>query len=149
MTQPPPTQGIQYQPQPPAGNGLAVASLVLGIIGCVIFCFPPLAILLGLIAVVLGVIAISQAGPVGNGKAKAGLILGVLAIVLGIGVYFAARAGMSWVGKKGTELQKQIDEATKKMEEEQKKAEERMKQNSTSQPGAVLIHPLGWLIVLD
>lgn len=153
MTQQPPTN-VQYQPQPPAGSGLGVASLVLGIIACVVFCLPPLAGLLALIAIVLGVIAMSQAGPAGNGKAKAGLILGVLAIVLGIGFYIAVRAGLTWAGKKaqesGNSWQKQIDDAMKKAEEEQKKAEERMKRdNPSSQPGAVLVHPLGYLVVLD
>ena len=147
MTQQPPPprpQTVQYQPQPPAGNGLAIASLVLGIVACVVFCIPVLPWLLGLIAIVLGAIAIAQAGPGGNGKAKAGLILGVLGLALSIGFWMAARAGVSWLNKKAQEngqtIQQRLDEAAKKMEEQQKKAEEEMRRQQNppaTQPGSM------------
>ena len=144
--QPPPPRNVQYQPQPPAGSGLGIASLVIGIIACVVFCIPVLPWLLGLTAIVLGAIALSQAGAVGNGKAKAGLILGVLGLALSVGFWMAARAGLSFLNRKvqekAPEWQKQIEEAQKKAEEERKKMEQEMqKQNNapTTQPGSMRI----------
>jgi hypothetical protein len=101
---------------------------------------------LGVVAIILGAIAISQAGPMGNGKAKAGLILGIVGLALSIGFWMAARAGMSWLGKQAQQnsqqWQKQLDDATKKLEEERKKADEQIqRQNPASQPGAMLILP--------
>jgi hypothetical protein len=142
MTQPP-TPGVQYQPQPPAGggNGLAIASLILGILACVTFCFPPLAGVLGVVAIILGIIAIQK--PTGGGMGKAGMVLGIIGIGLGIALYAAAKAGVGWLGKKAQEAEKRI-------EEEQKKQQEQMqRQNQTSQPGVILFHPSGWMLVLD
>jgi hypothetical protein len=145
--QPPlPPRQTQYQPQTPAGNGLAITSLVLGIIGCVIFCVPFVPWLLGITAIILGAVAISQAGPVGNGKAKAGLILGVLALALGIGFWMALRAGVSVFHKKVQEnsatWQKELEDAAKRAEEAQKKAEQEIEkqkqnQNPATQPGSM------------
>ena len=146
MTQQPPLppRNVQYQPQPPAGAGLGIASLVVGIIACVVFCVPILPWLLGFAAIILGAIAIAQAGPIGNGKAKAGLILGVLGLALSTGFWMAARAGVSWLNKKAQEngqtIQQRLDEAAKKLEEQQKKVEEEMrKQNQppATQPGSM------------
>ncbi len=136
MTQQPPLppRNVQYQPQPPAGAGLGIASLVLGIIACVVFCVPALPWVLGLVAIVLGAIAIAQAGPVGNGKAKAGLILGVLSLALSVGFWMVFRAGVSYFNKKAQEngqtIQQRLDEVGKKLEEQQKKAEEEMRKQN-------------------
>lgn len=75
----PPTgySGSQFpQQQPRRTNGAAVASLILGILGCVPF-------LTGLLAVVFGVVGIRKARAPqvgGKGLAIAGIILGVLSI---------------------------------------------------------------------
>jgi hypothetical protein len=147
MSQPPPAH-VQYQPKPPAGGGLGIASLVLGIIACVIFCVPGVPMLLGILAIIFGAIALSQGGPVGNGKAKAGLILGVLGLALSTGFWIAARAGFSYLGRKaqenGTTWQKQLQDAQKKIEEERKKAEEDTKAKTNppaTQPGSMLGRP--------
>jgi hypothetical protein len=139
--QPPPPRHVRYQPQSP-GNGLAIASLILGIIACVFFCIPVLRWMLGAGAVVLGVVAIVQAGPIGNAKAKAGIILGVLGLALGIGFSMAARATVSYFNRKAPLIQKQIEDAAKRAEEEQRKAEqeiEKQKQNQSpaTQPGSM------------
>jgi len=68
-----------------AGNGLATASLVCGIVGATIALIPILGILglaSGLVALVLGLIARRRAA--GRGRATAGAILGVVAVGLGI-----------------------------------------------------------------
>lgn len=76
-------------------NGLAVASLILGIIGlCVIICAP--------IALILGIIArgqIKRSGGSGSGMALAGIILGIVAIVLYIiGMVLNFALGLALLG---------------------------------------------------
>ena len=82
---PHPPQPIQYQSpyaQPQATNGLAIASLVLGIIGLPTFCwYVP-----GILAVVFGHLArqqIRRSKGTGEGLALAGLIMGYISIGLG------------------------------------------------------------------
>ncbi|MEV5434269.1 DUF4190 domain-containing protein [Streptomyces sp. NPDC052701] len=75
-------------------NGLAVASLVCGIIGLFVF-----NVILGPVAIVLGAVGMRQA-PVkgGAGMAKAGVVLGIVDLVL-FGVLLAlsaANGGFSW-----------------------------------------------------
>ncbi|MFA7265918.1 MAG: DUF4190 domain-containing protein [Candidatus Nanopelagicales bacterium] len=89
---PPPGGGIPAPPPPPpiggvpaggqqANNGLAIASLVVGLVSflCCSFGFIP-----GVIAIVLGVIArgqIKTTGQRGDGMALAGIILGAIGVV--------------------------------------------------------------------
>lgn len=90
-----PQQAPYGQPQymqlvKPPSNGLATASLVLGIITAVFFLTIigwPLVPILGLLAIIFGFIGLSNAGKqngLGKGKATAGLILGFSPIVLTI-----------------------------------------------------------------
>lgn len=93
---PPPQPGYGaapgYGPQPygapPGGgsNGLAIGALVVGIIGLITVWVPFLGIVLGLVALVLGIVGRKKANEtgVGGGMAIAGLIMGVLAILGGI-----------------------------------------------------------------
>lgn len=154
MTQPPttPPQNIQYQPQPPAGGGkgLAIASLVLGIVACALFCVGWLPRIVGILAIVLGVIAITQGA---GGMAKAGVILGIVAIAISVVFWIAFTRGAKKLGdviqQKGQEMQQRMEEEQKKMDEAQKKAQEQMqRQNPTSQPGGIIIfHPSGLMLV--
>ena len=66
-------------------TGMAITSLVLGIIAFLLAWFPLgsyLAVLLALLSVIFGIIAIRR--PAGKGMAVAGLILGGLALVISI-----------------------------------------------------------------
>lgn len=76
---PPPGYGDYQQPRP--GNGLAIASLVCGIIGIIIF-----AIVLGPLSIVFGGVGLSRAnkGASHKGIAIAGLVLGIIDTVFGI-----------------------------------------------------------------
>lgn len=116
MTQSPP---LGYS-QPPSqqGNGLAVASLVLGILACVTFCIWWLAIPLGAVAIVLGVVAkgkVARGESSGAGMAKAGLILGIIGVVLSLIITLLAIAGISMFGNK---IRQEI-ERQQKLQQEQ------------------------------
>jgi uncharacterized membrane protein YphA (DoxX/SURF4 family) len=68
-------------------KGLAIAALVVGIIAALGFWFPVIGALLGLVAVVIGIIAwrnASNGTASGQGMAIAGTILGALALIGGI-----------------------------------------------------------------
>jgi hypothetical protein len=83
-----PYSGYPPQPQPPQPNsGLAVASLVLGLVGLVFSWFTfgiP-----SLLALIFGIVGIRQTGPgkrAGRGMAVAGTVLGGVILALGIWV---------------------------------------------------------------
>jgi hypothetical protein len=77
---PPPSYGY---PQPPRqqSNGMAIASLVCGIVGLIVF-----GIVLGPLAIIFGGVGLSRAnrGASGKGMAIAGLVLGCIATVVAI-----------------------------------------------------------------
>ena len=65
-----------------SGNGLAVASLVTGIVGVVFaFLFAIVGLVLGIVSTALGAVARRRTR---SGKATAGLVLGIVAIVVSI-----------------------------------------------------------------
>lgn len=77
---PPPPPSSSNVTRTAGTNGKAIASLVLGIVGVIIF-----GIILGPLAIVFAVLAkkeIARTGQGGNGMATAGLVLGIIAIVL-------------------------------------------------------------------
>jgi hypothetical protein len=81
----------------PRTDGLAIASLILGILSLVCF-FICLGIVLGPTAAILGFISrqrvTSSGGMVGGGTmATVGLILGVIGFVVSVGFFFIAISG--------------------------------------------------------
>ncbi|WP_405589716.1 DUF4190 domain-containing protein [Streptomyces sp. NBC_01092] len=75
--------------QPMPSNGMGTAGLVLGIISAAIFCLWPLAIILGVLALIFGAIGRAKArrGEATNpGQALAGMICGAAGTVLGFGM---------------------------------------------------------------
>ncbi|AVH61117.1 hypothetical protein C4B68_11000 [Streptomyces dengpaensis] len=93
----------QYAPAPPGyqgvpdygwtgapfmpSNGMGTAGLVLGIIAAAVFCLWPLAIVLGILAVIFGVIGrgkVRHGEATNPGQALAGIICGAVGIALGI-----------------------------------------------------------------
>ncbi|MGW1512651.1 DUF4190 domain-containing protein [Streptomyces sp. NPDC002394] len=75
-----------WQPPQQPSNGMGIASLVLGIIAAVGFCLYGLNIILGILALVFGVIGMKKAGrgeATNRGMALAGVILGAVGIVVG------------------------------------------------------------------
>ncbi|MET9549702.1 DUF4190 domain-containing protein [Streptomyces sp. NPDC006627] len=81
-----PGYGWPAMPMAPA-NGMGVTGLVLGIIATVGFCLWPLAIVLGILAVIFGAVGRGKArrGEATNGgQALAGIICGAVGIVLAV-----------------------------------------------------------------
>jgi hypothetical protein len=82
----PPTQPYLVKPR----NGAGVAALVLGLLGFVLVLLvlpSPLGALLGLLAVIFGIVGIGRAGSgdaTNRGQAVTGLIVGLLALALGV-----------------------------------------------------------------
>jgi hypothetical protein len=124
-----------------AGNGLAVTSLVLGIVSCAMFwfCTPWLPRGLGVLAIIFGLRAITQGA---GAKAKAGLILGIVGIVATFLFWIVISNAADRIGKSiqqnAEQWQKQAEQMRKEAEEAQRKAEEQMqRENPTTQPAGV------------
>ncbi len=83
----------------PVTNGMAIGSLVVGIVSLVLsFCCAGLS-LLGIVGVVCGFVARSQIArsqgyQTGAGLAVAGIVTSAIAVVLGVGLFLAAFAVM-------------------------------------------------------
>jgi len=135
-----------YQLRPPASSGLSIASFVLGIVAIsltiVLFCISFVGGAIGLIAVILGAVALSQSEPAaiaGKGKAKTGLILGIISVVLAGAIIIAAHIGAGFLKRNAPQWQQQLqqkaDEMKKQAEDAQQKAiEQQQKLQSQTQP---------------
>jgi hypothetical protein len=69
-------------------NGLGTAGLVLGIISAAVFCLWPVAIVVGVLAVIFGSVGrakVSRGEATNGGQALAGIICGAVGILLGVG----------------------------------------------------------------
>lgn len=76
-------ENTQNNAQPTESKALAIASMVLGIIGLVLFCVPVVNLILGLLGVILGGVVLFKKSA-GKGMAIAGLVCGILATLWGI-----------------------------------------------------------------
>lgn len=88
---PPPTTAGFQDVAPAKTNGLAVAALVLGIVGIPLM----MTVLPGLLALVFGILGVQQTssrGQAGKGMAIAGIVLGAIAV--GISAFFWTMAAM-------------------------------------------------------
>ena len=88
--------GGQYYPQQRTMCGLAIASMVLGIVGLVTFCISFITIPCSLLAIILGAVAMRKIKShklKGQGMAIAGLVCGIIAMVFWVLIFgFAAAA---------------------------------------------------------
>ncbi|MBR1431552.1 DUF4190 domain-containing protein [Ruminococcus sp.] len=89
-------QNIQnpYQAPPEGSVGMAVASMVLGIVGFLISCcFYPATIVMAVVGLILGAVAIKK-GPAGKGMAVTGIVLSIISLAFAVLVIIlAASAG--------------------------------------------------------
>jgi len=134
MSQVPPPMGappMGYQtPAPQQSQGMAVGSLVCGIISiltsfavCLWFISAPV----GIVAVVLGLIAKGKADrgeAGGKGMAKTGMILGIIGIVLSILITVGAYMGLRAAGTKAQELQQKAQQEIERIEREQQQRDD-------------------------
>lgn len=81
-----------YGEPPKKGKGLAIAAMVVGIVSLCAFCFWPVAIIGGILAIIFGAVAIKSAG---RGMAIAGIITGAVAVVLAILFIVLLAAGVA------------------------------------------------------
>lgn len=72
-----------YQPNVPEKKGLAIVSMVLGILAVVTSCFPFVSVVLGLVALILGIMVIAKKTG-GKGMAIAGIVTGAIGLLFGI-----------------------------------------------------------------
>ncbi len=86
-----PTPGQQGYggPKPPSAQGLSIASMVLGIVSLVMFCFWPIALICAIIGLSLGGVAISKinSGSVsadGKGMAIAGVTCSLIGLAISV-----------------------------------------------------------------
>lgn len=87
----PPTPALEAKKET---NGMAIGSLITGILSVTCCCGTPLAFILGIVAIALGVVSKKQK-PDNNGMAMTGIIIGAIAIVLGIiGTIIILSAGL-------------------------------------------------------
>ena len=94
------------------GNGLAVASLVLGILSIVLICVWYISIPASILAIIFGVIGRgrAKAGASGGGMATGGLICGVIAVCLVVLLVAFGVAILSMLGIEGMEQLRQAAE---------------------------------------
>ena len=102
------------QSQGSGSNGMAIASLVLGIIGLVTFWACGFGALPGLIAVVLGILGLQAAnklpGQPQRGLAIAGIVTGGLAVLVGIGFWVAVVALGDDVDSEFDRIQQELED---------------------------------------
>lgn len=108
---PPAPQVVYVRPE---SRGMAIAALSMGVVGSIIGLIPLfglVALPLGILALIFGLVATSKAKRLGlpKGMARAGWILGVLAIVLGV-------AGMAIVNGAVNELEHDLNQLEMELE---------------------------------
>ena len=137
MTQMPPPQGpVSYgAPSPSQSTGMAVGSLICGIMSIVLsffVCLWFLSVPLGLVAVILAIIArgkIARGEAGGAGLAKGGLITGIIGIILSIVI--SAAIGLFFRAA-GSRIQEELEKEQRRLEQQQRQQQQR----PTTQPSS-------------
>ena len=79
----------------PQGKGMAVSSLVLGIVSIVLMCLWYVSIPCGIVGLVLGILAKKKGQ---KGMATAGIVLSIIGLVLVVVFFILAAIGVSMLG---------------------------------------------------
>jgi uncharacterized membrane protein YphA (DoxX/SURF4 family) len=130
-----PAPGYSPMPGQQPSQGLAIASMICGILSLVGCCIWPVAGVLALVAIVLGHISVSRANSEpqrfgGKGMAKGGLVtgyLGLLAVVtiLGVSMWMATLSPQEFEDKVIKILPPEMQEQMRDQFEEQRKLREK------------------------
>lgn len=92
------TNGMNQQVEPKKGAGLAIASMVLGIVSLVISCcIPYVTFIASLLAVIFGGVSLSKKMG-GKGMAIAGLVCGIIGLVPAIITLIAGASILASLG---------------------------------------------------
>ena len=83
---------LNQGPAVPDRKGMAVASLVLGIISVVLFCVWYLSLPCAVVGLILGILSLKSSG---RGMAIAGLVLSIIAIAIFVVMLILAAIGLS------------------------------------------------------
>lgn len=87
-------------------KGMSIASLVLGIISLVLFCYIYVSIPCAILAIIFGVLGKKKGGA---GMAKAGLILGIIAMAIVALCWILAVAGVATLGGFANDLSNELN----------------------------------------
>lgn len=83
----------EQTPAPNGAKGFAIASLVLGIVGLVLFCVWYLSVPCAVLAIIFSIVAKKKGGK--NGMATAGLVLGIVTLVILVLILILAAIGIT------------------------------------------------------
>lgn len=87
-------QGGYQMEEQAKGSGMAIASMVCGILSIVLCCIWYLSVVLAIVAIVLGIISnVKKMG--GKGMAIAGIVTGAIGIVFSIGLIILVAIGVA------------------------------------------------------
>ena len=146
MTQMPPTAPgpAAYQnPNPQQSTGLAVGSVICGVLSIVLsffVCLWFLAVPLGVVAVILAMVArgkIARGEASGAGLAKAGLITGIIGIILSVVITAAISLFFRAAGNTLKEQAERMQREAERMQQEAaKQQQQQQRQPATTQPSA-------------
>ena len=120
---PAPGYGQPYGAPPSKSNGMAITSLVLGIVALLTVWLPPLAIVIAVVGLVLGLLGMRKAAESGGrGLALGGLITSGLAllasVILLVLTVLVFNAASDEVDDWDEEWQQQMDELNEQLEED-------------------------------
>lgn len=87
-------------------KGMSIASLVLGIISLVLFCYIYVSIPCAILAIIFGVLGKKKGGA---GMAKAGLVLGIIALAIAVLCWVLAIAGVAALGGFANDLSNELN----------------------------------------
>mgnify|MGYP001323082984 CR=1 FL=1 len=96
-----------YVPPAPAGNNdtVGIIGLIAGIVGVLMSCCWPLGLVLGITALVCGIIANSR----GQRFSVAGIVLGIIALLLGVIFMILSIANLMYFPEFMDEFMRQVD----------------------------------------
>ncbi len=111
----------QFQQGPQLGQGLAIASMVLGIIALCLVCFWPISLILSILAITFGAIHLKKVSGMavqpGKGMAIAGLVCGLIVPALAAILFFTVLSASQEIVTELEELQEQNLEGIRSFEE--------------------------------
>ncbi|NMA80272.1 MAG: DUF4190 domain-containing protein [Clostridiales bacterium] len=100
-----PNTEFQNPIEPQQGsNGMAIASMVLGIISVITCCWWQLSVVVGIVGLVLGILH-NKKQTTGRGMAIAGIVLSIVGIAIAVITLILALAGIGFLEDFANELQ--------------------------------------------